>query len=182
MAPQEPQDSPLGLILQGPPASGKYAVAQELVRLDGRFRAAASSPVLTLAKKPDRVFPFGHSVLEAGDETWRVVQHEAVDFWGGGDGIPVLPAEDRYDLEVIQMYDRYDWITVHLWCPRDQAEQLLEIRTEKAGWGRPELLREMREWDRVVQTGTPSTDLKFNTAQIPPEMVAEKIRRFILSD
>lgn len=182
MAPQEPQDLPRGIILQGPPASGKFAVAQELVVLDSRFRAASGSPVFIFAKEPDRVFPFPHGWVKAKDETWRVVDFRAVDFWAGGDGIPVIPVQDIDDLEVVRSYENYDWTTVHLWTPRDQAEQLLAIRMEKQGWGRPELLREMREWDRVVQAGTPETDLRFDTSRTLPEMVAERIRRNVLPE
>lgn len=154
---RDPKPAYRGVVLAGPPASGKRTVTFALTSLR---RSYASFPALTVA----------HRARVAAEQTtrrhldelraWAQLFHEFT-----SDGIRFAYERERLnnlreqgripiacvdDGDVLQAFEREadDWLQILLWCPRDEAERRL-ART----WFAHEKQRtpdrsSMRRWDR----------------------------------
>lgn len=188
MTPQgPPEERRRGVLLQGPPFSGRDILAQELARLDERFVVSAHCPVFHFAKKPERPIHKPHELLEVGDGTWRAVMHESVDFFAGADdAVPVIPAGDMPSMAVVAQYSRFFWLRVAVWAPRDQVETAVRVEADKRGWEEAQIQRELGEWDSVVRSGRAvvglSVNLKINSGLTPLDQAARRIQRICFPD
>jgi hypothetical protein len=146
-----------GIVLAGPPASGKRTTTFALTSLR---RSYAPFPALTVARQPS--IHAEQTTRQHLDElrAWAQIFHE---FTVEGTSyafdrerlsklreqgrIPVACVDDADALQAFE-HESSDWLQILLWCPREAAERRLTsgwpAREEHEAPGRPS----MRRWDR----------------------------------
>ncbi|MDR7279812.1 kinase [Catenuloplanes atrovinosus] len=166
-----------GIILYGPPASGKDTITHALAELDptiSLFRRLKAGPGRTgtyrMTTEPDI-----DRLRATGDIIWENRRYDAVyviDRPGLTDalttGIPVvhlgqLPAIDALTKATPDTH----WTVAYLWCPRDVAESRIIARNTGDTTAR------LRAWEETEPV--PEPDLFLNTAETPPADAARTI-------
>lgn len=149
-----------GVLLVGPPASGKRTVAFALQSLRATY---APFPALTVAHQP---LVHGQRTTQAHlDElrSWAQMFHE---FTIDGDSyaydgerlgalrerghVPVACVDDIAGLEAFER-EAGDWLAILLWCPREAAER--RLASDRSVWADREayVRRLVRWWDRSTR-------------------------------
>lgn len=171
-----------GVLLYGPPASGKDTVTAALAALDPRFalfprlkcgggRTAGYRPVAR---------PVLDALSAAGDIVWANEQYGAmyaVDRSGLEHhlhrGIPVLHLGQVPAVEAVtSATPATRWLVVGLWCPRSLAADRLEQR------GSGDIARRLAVWDSTPSLPPPASTL--NTGVVQPQDAAQLIAATVL--
>ncbi|MDP9798763.1 guanylate kinase [Catenuloplanes nepalensis] len=166
-----------GLILYGPPASGKDTITHALAELDptiSLFRRLKAGPGRTGTYRMTTEPEISH-LRAAGDVIWENSRYDAVyviDRPGLTDaltiGTPVvhlgqLPAIDALTKATPDTH----WTVTYLWCPRDVAEARIVTRATGDTTAR------LRAWEETEPV--PEPDLFLNTAETLPADAAHAI-------
>lgn len=170
-----------GVILYGPPASGKDTITRELHQLDPRF---AQFPRLKIGGGRREGYRFiDQAELDqrtaAGDIAW--VNHRynatyAVDISGLqahlSRNVTVLHLGQVQAVQAVQKATPdVTWRTIELWCPRDVATARLIARDPA------DAQRRLEAWDATEPL--PQVDQKIDTGAVPAERAAEIIAALI---
>jgi guanylate kinase len=172
-----------GIILYGPPASGKDTVTAELEQLDSRY---AHFHRLKVGKGRTTGYRFVSdgelADLKARDlvlyeserygATYSIDRPELDRLISAG-RTPVLHMGQVWGIDALLKYPAR-WLDVLLWCPRDLAKQRLSAR------GSTDIKRRLTAWDETLQDlesagREPSFTLAFRTDHLLPETVAAAI-------
>lgn len=167
----------IGVILYGPPASGKDTVTAELHRLDQRyrlFRRAKHGPGRTTgyrmitAAELDELRCRGEIVWEnARYDATYVVDRTHLHATAAA-GIVVLHLGQVQAVRtVLAAVPEVEWLTVELWCPRTVATQRIAARTTDDDHAR---LAAFDQTDRLVDA-----DLRIDTGVLSAEQAAHRI-------
>ncbi|MBA9002065.1 kinase [Thermomonospora cellulosilytica] len=166
-----------GVILYGPPASGKDTVTEELKRLDGRYRqferlksgsGRSRGYRMTTESAIDDLRSRGEVIWENRRYGALYVVDRPSLVQSLGTGIPVLHLGQVEAVgAVIGAIPDAAWLTVSLWCPRDVAA------TRLIGRGSTDMHDRLRAWDETEPL--PTADLIINTAEISAQQAAQAI-------
>jgi guanylate kinase len=169
----------IGVILYGPPASGKDTVTEALHELDGRYvlfprlkvgagKTAGYRMTNTAAVEALRV---------SGEVIWENRRYDAIYVIDRPtllarlrDHIPVLHlGQPDAIVAVVTATPDASWLVAALWCPRPVAEQRLRTR------GTGDLDDRLRAWDETPPP--PQSVPTINTAEHSPDEAARSIHR-----
>ena len=166
-----------GVILYGPPASGKDTVTAALTVMDPRFalfsRLKCGDGRMAGYRVVDRNTL--DALVLADEIVWSNVQYGATYAVDRGEladhlsrGTPVLHLGQVAAVDaVVAATPETSWFVVGLWCPRDVAAQRLECR------GSGDALRRLAVWDSTPDLGPPASTL--NTGLVQPRDAAHLI-------
>jgi guanylate kinase len=157
-----------GVILYGPPASGKDTITRELHQLDPRY-------VLFPRLKVGRGRTTGYRMTDQatvdalranGDIIWENRRYDSLYVVDRpelmrrlAEHIPVLHLGQPEAIdEVIKATPEARWLTVYVWCPRDVAEQRIKARNTGDTQAR------LRAWDETKSYQT--ADIYLNTGRV----------------
>jgi guanylate kinase len=170
-----------GVILYGPPAAGKDTITEALHRLDPRyslFRRLKAGGGKTTGYRMTTSAALDE-LRENGDLIWENSRYSAVyavdrpallDHLASGR--PVLHLGQVEAIEAVtEATPVARWIVVHVWCPRDIAEERLTARNPK------DVADRLSAWDQTLSID--SADLTINTAHLAPVAAAEQIHRLV---
>jgi guanylate kinase len=173
-----------GLLLYGPPASGKDSITAELSRQDARFelftklKAGNGRSAGYRQVSPDDLKALsdaGRLVVETHRYGNRyAVDRDELDALTEAGRIPVVHMGNLPDLRRLRTAIPLIWTSVLLWIPREVCAQRSENR------GDPDSPRRLRAWDetntdlQAAQEGSPF-DLIIHTDQTDPEEAARRI-------
>jgi guanylate kinase len=166
-----------GVILYGPPASGKDTVTRELMRLDRRF---AMFQRLKVGEPPMQTYrPISRHDLDqlitAGQIAWRNDRYGttyAVD-------TPALIGHLTEHISILHLgqVDAVDavrkatptarWLVVELWCDRETAI------TRLRGRGSADIADRLQAWDATEPL--PTTDQHIDTGRVSAQQAAQMI-------
>ncbi len=157
----------IGVILYGPPASGKDTVTRELQRISNAYHLYSRIKV-----GPGRTDGYQISTEEevtylrsAGEVIWEnqrynatyVVERKSL-FSALSTGIPVVHLGQREAVEAVtSAFPSAAWHVVSLWCPRDEAAHRITAR------GTGDLDERLQAWEETVPL--PTADLEINTVE-----------------
>ncbi|MGB2567713.1 kinase [Micromonospora citrea] len=173
-----------GVILYGPPAAGKDTVTAALHDLDARYTLYQRLKV-----GPGRTNGYRMTdeaavaqLRERGEIVWENSRYGAryvVDRPSLAEclssGVPVVHLGQRPAVgAVTAAVPGSRWCVVSLWCPREVAEQRIIAR------GTGDTQARLRAWDATEPL--PDADLTINTAELSPQLAAERIHRHMLAD
>jgi guanylate kinase len=177
-----------GLILYGPPASGKDSITAELSRQDTRFvlftklKAGNGRTAGYRHISPDDLEALGDAgrlVVESHRYGNRyAVDRDELDALTEADRIPVVHMGNLADLRRLRSAVPLLWTCVLLWIPREVCAQRSEDR------GDADSPRRLRAWDetyadlQAAQADSPF-DLTIHTDQTDPEEAARSIIRAV---
>ena len=166
-----------GVILYGPPASGKDTLTAALHRLDPRYRQ-----FLRLKAGSGRTTGYRMTTADelaalraSGDVVWENHRYGSwyiVDVPGLRQhlksAVPVLHLGQVEAIDAVrQAFPVAQWTVVALTCPRDVAEQrIVQRRTGDTA-------ERLRAWDETAPAVT--ADLTIDTSQTPPGRAAELV-------
>lgn len=167
-----------GIVLYGPPASGKDTVTRALSDLNSqyglfpRLKVGAGRSTGYALATPDEL----GDLQAAGRIIWsnhRYGSTYAVDrdalSRAADAGIPVVHlGQPEAVAAVTEALPNVVWLTVSLWCPRHVAESRLHHR------GANDVPARLRVWDDTPPLGPEVTHI--NTARVPPTAIAALIR------
>lgn len=177
-----------GVILYGPPASGKDAVTQELTRMDSTFSHFARLKVGGGRKT-------GYELITTADaaELQRrgVILYENVRYGNRylvdrprltavlqAGLIPVVHLGQVAGVRAVRSYPA-DWLSVLLWCPREVTKQRASAR------GSTDIEARLAAWDETFRdieyNGTDDFDLRVDTDKHNPEETAQLLRSHLES-
>ncbi|MGN9912113.1 AAA family ATPase [Phytohabitans sp. LJ34] len=170
-----------GVILYGPPGSGKDTVTGELTRIDPRY-------VLYRRLKAGQGRTAGYRMATESDIAALRAQHQII--WENrrygstyvidramlakqlAESVPVVHLGQVEAVAVVAAsVPDTRWLVVHLWCPREVAAQRIRDR------GTADLNDRLSAWDETVPLAT--ADLTFNTAEISAADAAREIYKRI---
>jgi len=178
-----------GVVLYGPPASGKDTITQELVGLDaayvhfaklkagtGRtagYRLSSAEELDALRAKSQLI----HEITRYG-ATYAVDTPHLDELLKAG-LIPIVHMGQLAGVDALQRHS-VRWLDVLLWCPRDVTEQRLRQR------GSSDVARRLVAWDETladltVGGGEPRFTLALRTDALPPTAAAGIIHRALIS-
>ena len=158
-----------GVILYGPPTSGKDTITAELTRQDDRFallpklkagtgrttgyRAVSADDLAALRQA-------GRLVIETEryGNRYAVDRHDVDDLTSGG-RIPVVHVGNLADLAELRTAVPLQWTTVRLWIPRQVCAERSRQRGDK---DTPARLRAWDETDADLSQGHPQLDAPFD--------------------
>ncbi|MFX0593309.1 kinase [Melissospora conviva] len=168
-----------GVILYGPPASGKDTLTDALHQLDHRYRQ-----FLRLKAGPGRTVGYRMTTADelaalraSGDVVWenhRYGSWYVVDAPGLRQhlevGVPVLHLGQVEAIDAVrQAFPEAQWTIVVLTCPREVAEQrIVQRRTGDTA-------ERLRAWDETKLAVT--AHLTIDTSQMPPGLAAELVNQ-----
>lgn len=166
-----------GVILYGPPASGKDTVTAALIALDPRFALFSRLKCGDGRTAGYRVVDRGtlDALVLADDIVWSNEQYgatyavdrpELVNQLRQGTPVVHLGQVAAVDA-VVAATPETSWLVVGLWCPRDVATDRLERR------GSGDALRRLAVWDSTPPLPPPASTL--NTGLIQPQDAAHLI-------
>ncbi|MFI7586255.1 kinase [Spongisporangium articulatum] len=173
----------LGVILYGPPASGKSTIGRLLAeqvepcRLFRRIKVGGIAKPEYRAMTPDQL----EDLERAGDIVWsndRYGATYAIDrpelMAELGNGVPVLALGQVAAVwAVAQSVPSARWLTVELWCPRDEAKRRLLARDPQ------DVERRLAVWDATEHL--PQSDLVIDTRTTALAEVVELIRTRLIA-
>lgn len=173
---------PTGVVLYGPPTSGKSTTTTALHRLDPRFRLLRKLKVgtgraeeyhLVTAARFDELRQAGRTVAETHryGNTYAVDRAEVDAMTHAGD-IPVAHIGNIADLR--RLVGRDPWLRVLLWVPREVCEQRSGHR------GDVDTTQRLTAWDETLADLEAGTDegffhLRLHTDRIDVDQAAREI-------
>ncbi|MEU8269501.1 guanylate kinase [Sphaerisporangium sp. NPDC049002] len=171
-----------GVVLYGPPTSGKSTTTNALHRLDPRFRLLRKLKVgtgraeeyhLVTATRLDELRQAGRTVAETHryGNTYAIDRAE-IDAMTGAGLIPVAHIGNIPDLR--RLVGRDPWLRVLLWVPREVCEQRSRHR------GDVDTAQRLTAWDETLTDLQAHTDdgffhLRLHTDRINPDQAAREI-------
>lgn len=171
-----------GVILYGPPASGKDTITAALTVLDPRFAIFPRIKCGTGRRDGYRVVDRQSfdRLLAAGDVVWSNEQYGStyvVDRTGLVErleqGIPVVHLGQVAAVEAVTSATRATtWLVIGLWCPRDVAADRLQSR------GSTDLPGRLAVWDATPSLPPPACTL--NTGLVQARHAAQLIAATVL--
>lgn len=164
-----------GVVLYGPPASGKDSVTRELVALDPRFRHFRRLKCGAGRTDGYRMVTAAHMRAVSDDLVWTNERYDAVyavDRAGLidalGDGVPVVHLGQPDAVEAVcGAVDDVRWLVVALWCDRDTARERLRSR------GSRDVAKRLDVWDQTPTLAPPACTI--NTGVVNACVVAQFI-------
>ncbi|MGW4644509.1 guanylate kinase [Sphaerisporangium sp. NPDC004334] len=173
---------PTGVVLYGPPASGKSTTTTALHRLDPRFRLLRKLKVgtgradeyhLVTAARLDELRQAGRTVAETHryGNTYAIDRAE-IDTMTGAGLIPVAHIGNIPDVRTL--VGRDPWLRVLLWVPREVCEQ------RSQGRGDVDTAQRLTAWDETLTDLQAHADdgffhLRLHTDRIGPDQAAAEI-------
>ncbi|MFC4592414.1 nucleoside/nucleotide kinase family protein [Sphaerisporangium corydalis] len=173
---------PTGIVLYGPPTSGKSTTTTALHRFDPRFRLLRKLKVgtgraeeyhLVTAARFDELRQAGRTVAETHryGNTYAVDRAEVEEMAQAG-RIPVAHMGTIADLR--RLVGRDPWLRVLLWVPRDVCEQRSGYR------GDVDTTQRLTAWDETLADLEAGADegffhLRLHTDQISVDQAAREI-------
>ncbi|MFI9556131.1 guanylate kinase [Nonomuraea endophytica] len=156
---------PCGIVLYGPPASGKDTITAALNRLDPQFvllpklkvgTGRAAGYEFVSAEHLDRLRAEGRLLVE----THRygniyAVDRQAVEVRHAAGYVPVIHMGNIHDLRQLISATPDSWLRVLLWVPREITEQR---STER---GDPDTFKRLTAWDETLADLEAHTDAGF---------------------
>ena len=167
-----------GVLLYGPPASGKDSVTDALLALDpqfARFERLKAGPGNT---RGYRMVSQAHvdAITASDDVVWANERYGATYVIDRPrlteqlrHSIPVLHIGQPEAVDAVaQGFPEIDWLVIALWCPRDEAARRSSHRGDR------DQRERLAAWDATPALPPPATTL--NTQHHRPEAVARLIR------
>lgn len=172
-----------GVILYGPPASGKDTVNAALTKLDARYmqysrlKAGVGRGTGYTMVTPDEI----EALRAAGEVIWENRRYGAVYVVDRQSlnamlqrFVPVIHLGQVGAVEVvINAFPHVRWTAVSLWCPRDVAQTRIAQRATGDAAAR------LQAWDETEPLGM--ADLTINTAETDPKEAAAVIHCHVVS-
>ncbi|MFC9971839.1 guanylate kinase [Spirillospora sp. NPDC127200] len=177
-----------GVILYGPPASGKDTITAALTALDARyayFRKLKAGPGrstgyrLTSHHELGELREHGQILYESSryDATYVVDAPHLVELRDAG-RIPIVHMGQLAGVETLQAQSMR-WLDVLVWCSRETSEKRLQER------GSVDIDRRLQAWDETVADlgaeGRERFTLALRTDALPPPAVASVVHAAVLS-
>jgi guanylate kinase len=177
-----------GVILYGPPASGKDTITAALTALDARyayFHKLKAGPGrsqgyrLTTHQELDDLRKRGQVLYESSryDATYVVDAPHLADLRHAG-RIPIVHMGQLAGVEAVQATSG-NWLDILLWCSREASEKRLRER------GSADIDRRLRAWDETVADlgaqGRERFTLAVRTDALPTTAIASIIHAATLS-
>ncbi|MEU5449964.1 guanylate kinase [Streptomyces californicus] len=175
-----------GVILYGPPASGKNTITTALSDLHPRYAQFARLKVGTGKATGYRMGTHEqlHELESAGDVVYAnarygntyVIDRPGVDAAFAA-GVPVVHLGQVDGVRALVDGYAADWSVVLLWCPREVTEQ------RSAGRGDSDTAARLAAWDATredlnMHPGA-TWDLTIDTAEVPPQDTARLIDQLL---
>ncbi|GIH91270.1 guanylate kinase [Planobispora siamensis] len=176
--------TPRGIVLYGPPASGKDTVTATLHRLDARFVLLPKLKVGTgrsdgyefvSAEHLERLRNEGRLLAE----THRygniyAIDRQAIETRHAAGAVPVVHMGNVPDLRRLIGSDPDGWLRVLLWVPRETTAQRSSAR------GDPDTARRLAAWDETLADLEANADagffhLRLHTDHLSPYAAAREI-------
>ncbi len=144
-----------GLVLYGPPASGKSSVASALGKQSGwcRYRLLKSGP----SNESYRALSSQHQPIWQADKYGRTYAIDESGFADipGGQSV-VIELGEATAVEAVRRLP-IEWTVAHLWCPRSTAVDRMQAR------GDEDISDRLTAWDNTAPV---RADLVIDTSQI----------------
>ncbi|MEV8630710.1 guanylate kinase [Streptosporangium sp. NPDC051023] len=176
--------SPIGIVLYGPPASGKDTITTALYRLDLRFvllpklkagTGRAEGYELVTAERLATLRGAGRLVVETHryGNTYAVDQQSIDDLTTAGI-VPIAHMGNIADLRRLVGREPDSWLRVLLWVPREVTEQRSHDR------GDADTGKRLAAWDETLADLEANTDkgffhLRIHTDQLSADAAAREI-------
>jgi guanylate kinase len=177
-----------GVILCGPPASGKDTITRELSQLSTRYtlfrklKAGSGSGAAYRSATIEQIQDLKESgdVLQSSRRYGNVyaVDRPELESLFERNAIPMIHMGDIAGVRALQAYPAA-WLSVLLWCPRQLTEDRLrgrgseDIEARLAAWDEAAIdLSQSRPEDFVLRIDTPQYSIE-NTARIIHDQLME---------
>lgn len=178
-----------GVILYGPPTSGKDTITRTLVRLDGRFQyfprlktggGRTDGYRMILAEEAVALRRHGTVLYENARYGNRyVIDRPGLDAMFRSAAVPIVHVGQVAGVIAVRGYPA-DWLAVLLWCSREVA------RERAAARGTDDVDARLGAWDEtaldIERNGTADFALRIDTGSIRPGEAAELIRERLCSE
>lgn len=176
--------TPLGVVLYGPPASGKDTVTAALHRLDSRFvllpklkvgTGRAEGYEFVTAERLERLREAGRLVAETRRYgNVYAVDRQTIDELTAAGAVPVAHMGNIADLRRLVGREPDAWLRVLLWVPREVTE------ARSAGRGDADTGKRLAAWDETLADLEANTDegffhLRLHTDRLSADAAAEEI-------
>ncbi|WP_182903549.1 guanylate kinase [Microbispora sp. H10830] len=177
---------PVGVVLYGPPASGKNTITAAMHRQDPRFcllpklkvgTGRADGYEFVTAERLDELRHAGRLLLETHryGNVYAVDRRHIEDMTAAGQ-VPVAHMGNIADLRRLVGRAPDAWLRVLLWVPREVTEQRSKER------GDTDTADRLKAWDETLADLTASTDdgffhLRIDTDRLDTETAAAEITR-----
>ncbi|WP_169953712.1 guanylate kinase [Microbispora sp. H11081] len=181
---------PVGVVLYGPPASGKNTITAAMQRHDPRFRLLPKLKVGTgradgyefvTTERLDELRRAGRLLLETHryGNVYAVDRRQIEDMTAAGQA-PVAHMGNIADLRRLVGHTPDAWLRVLLWVPREATEQ------RSTGRGDADTAQRLKAWDETLADLTANTDdgffhLRIDTDRLDAETAAREITRAFLA-
>ncbi|MEU9516884.1 kinase [Micromonospora sp. NPDC048169] len=163
-----------GVILYGPPASGKDTITAALHQLDGRYQQFQRLKVGPGRTDGYRMTTEAEltALRASSDVVWENQRYGSVYVVDSpglrqqlDDAIPVVHLGQVEAIDAVrQAFPDVSWTVVALTCPRDVAEQRIARRGTGDTWQR------LRAWDETAPAST--ADITIDTSQTTADQAA----------
>ena len=173
-----------GVILYGPPTSGKDTITDELTRQDGRFSLLLKLKAGTgrsrgyravTPEELDKLRDVGRLVVETRRYgNVYAVDRDDVQAAAEAGQVPIVHMGNVADLQRLRDGAPLDWLSVLLWVPRETCAK------RSASRGDADTPNRLKAWDETLVDlqGTEADevfDLTIRTDQVDPAQAAQQI-------